>query len=121
MAAYSEETVEGGETRKVMRLHPAIAPIKVAVLPLSKKLAEPAHAIQQDLRKHFNAFYDDSGNIGRRYRRQDEVGTPFCITYDFDSESDGRVTIRDRDTMNQERVPIEGIKRTLRDRLEEGL
>ncbi len=121
VAAYCEESVEGGETRKVMRFHPAIAPIKVAVLPLSKKLAEPAKAIQRDLRKHLNAFYDDSGNIGRRYRRQDEVGTPFCVTYDFDSESDGCVTIRDRDTMDQERVPIEGIVRRLRDRLEEGL
>jgi glycyl-tRNA synthetase len=119
VAAYCEETIEGGDTRTVMKFHPAIAPIKATVLPLSKKLAEPARAICADLRKHFNAFYDDAGNIGRRYRRQDEVGTPYCVTYDFDSEEDGCVTIRDRDTMNQERVPIEGLLRYLRDRLEE--
>ena len=99
--------------------HPALAPIKATVLPLSKKLAEPARAIQADLRKHFNTFYDDAGNIGRRYRRQDEVGTPYCVTYDFESADDGCVTIRDRDTMSQERVPTEGLVRYLRDRLEE--
>ena len=121
VAAYAEEKLEDGEERTVMRFHPAIAPIKVAVLPLSKKLAEPAHAIHAELRRHFNCFYDDAGNIGRRYRRQDEVGTPYCITYDFDSATDGCVTVRERDTMNQERVPIEGLARLLRDRLEEGL
>ena len=121
VAAYHEEEIEGGETRTVMHFHPAIAPIKVAVLPLSKKLAEPARAIHRDLRRVFNSFYDDAGNIGRRYRRQDEVGTPYCVTYDFDSEIDGCVTIRDRDTMNQERVPIEGLVRYMRDRLEEAL
>jgi glycyl-tRNA synthetase len=121
VAAYCEDTVEGGDKRTVMKFHPAIAPIKATVLPLSKKLAEPAKAIAADLRKHFNSFYDDAGNIGRRYRRQDEVGTPYCVTYDFDSEGDGCVTVRDRDTMNQERVPVEGIVRYLRDRLEEGL
>ena len=119
--AYHEETLEGGEERTVMRFHPALAPIKAAILPLSKKLAEPAKALNNKLRGHFNTFYDDAGNIGRRYRRQDEVGTPFCITYDFDSEEDGCVTVRDRDTMNQERVPIDGLVSKLRDRLEEGL
>jgi glycyl-tRNA synthetase len=103
-----------------MKFHPAIAPIKVAVLPLSKKLAEPAQAIQKTLRRHFNTFYDDAGNIGRRYRRQDEVGTPFCVTYDFDSENDHCVTVRERDTMSQTRIPAEGILAWLRDRLEGG-
>ena len=121
VAAYTNEQLEGGEERTVMRFHPALAPIKAAVLPLSKKLAEPAKALNRTLCGQFNTSYDDAGNIGRRYRRQDEVGTPFCITYDFDSEEDGCVTVRERDTMNQERVPMEGLVHTLRDRLEEGL
>jgi glycyl-tRNA synthetase len=118
VAAYCEEVLEGGESRTVMRFAPKLAPVKVAVLPLSKKLKEPAHAIAKDLRRSFNCFYDDSGNIGRRYRRQDEIGTPFCVTYDFDSQEDGKVTVRDRDTMQQERIPIDGLARTLRERLE---
>ena len=121
VAAYSQEELEDGEERTVMRLHPALAPIKAAVLPLSKKLAEPAKELAAQLRGQFNTFYDDAGNIGRRYRRQDEVGTPFCVTYDFDSAEDGCVTVRERDTMNQERVPIDGLAHALRDRLEEGL
>ena len=121
VAAYEEEQLEDGESRTVMKFHPALAPIKAAVLPLSKKLAEPAKALNRKLCGQFNTFYDDAGNIGRRYRRQDEVGTPFCVTYDFDSEEDGCVTVRDRDTMNQERVPIDTLLHTLRDRLEEGL
>jgi glycyl-tRNA synthetase len=116
--AYSEEQLEGGDTRTVMRFHPALAPIKVAVLPLSKKLAEPAQALQASLRRHFNTFYDASGNIGRRYRRQDEVGTPFCVTIDFETESDGKVTVRHRDSMEQDRVPLEGVVQYLRDRVE---
>lgn len=104
-----------------MKFHPALAPIKAAILPLSKKLAEPAKALNKQLCGQFNTFYDDAGNIGRRYRRQDEVGTPFCLTYDFDSEEDNCVTVRERDTMNQERVPIDTLVHTLRDRLEEGL
>jgi glycyl-tRNA synthetase len=119
VAAYSQETLENGEERTVLRFHPALAPIKVAILPLSKKLAEPARAIQKDLRKHFNVFYDEAGNIGRRYRRQDEVGTPFCVTYDFDSADDGCVTVRERDTMAQRRIPIEGLLHYLRDLLKE--
>jgi len=116
--AYSEEQLEGGDSRTVMRFHPALAPIKVAVLPLSKKLAEPARALHADLRRHFNTFYDAAGNIGRRYRRQDEVGTPFCVTVDFETETDGKVTVRHRDSMDQDRVPLEGVVRHLRDLLE---
>ncbi len=104
--AYDEETLEGGDTRTVMRFHPALAPYKAAVLPLSKKLREPAQKIFTDLAKKYMVDYDDAGAIGRRYRRQDEIGTPMCITYDFDSETDGCVTIRDRDTMDQVRMPI---------------
>jgi len=115
---YREEPLEGGESRVVLRLHPAVAPIQATVLPLSKKLAEPARRIAADLRRHWNVFYDDSGNIGRRYRRQDEIGTPLCVTYDFDSESDARVTVRDRDSMRQERVAIAGLRDLLLDRLE---
>jgi glycyl-tRNA synthetase len=115
--AYDEDEVEG-EKRTVMRLSPELAPIKVAVLPLSKKLAEPARALHADLARRMNAFYDDAGNIGRRYRRQDEVGTPLCITWDFESGDDGRVTVRDRDTMQQDRVPVEGIVAYVRDRVE---
>ncbi len=116
--AYAEEELEGGETRTVLRLHPSVAPIKAAVLPLSKKLAEPARAIEAELRRHLNVFYDESGNIGRRYRRQDEVGTPFCITYDFESQDDGKVTLRERDSMDQERIARDDVVRVLRERLE---
>jgi glycyl-tRNA synthetase len=100
-----------------LRLAPAVAPIKAAVLPLSKKLSEPARRIAADLRRRWNVFYDESGNIGRRYRRQDEVGTPYCITYDFESEDDARVTVRERDSMAQERLPVEGLARYLDERL----
>ena len=117
-AAYDEETLEGGDTRTVMRFSPIVAPLKVAVLPLSKKLAEPTQKIAADLRKRWNVFYDDSGNIGRRYRRMDEAGTPYCVTYDFDSEEDHKVTVRERDSMAQERVPLEGLAAYLRERLE---
>ena len=116
--ALEEEELEGGDTRTVMRFHPALAPIKVAVLPLSKKLSESARKVEADLRPKFSVFYDESGNIGRRYRRQDEVGTPFCVTYDFDSEEDKKVTVRERDSMEQERVPLEGLRTYLRDRLD---
>ena len=117
--SFTEETLESGESRTVMRFHPAIAPVKVALLPLSKKLAEPVHALEADLRRKFNCFYDESGNIGRRYRRQDEIGTPYCITYDFESVDDGKVTVRERDTMSQERVSIDAVSAYLRDRLED--
>jgi glycyl-tRNA synthetase len=116
--AYAEETLEGGDSRTVLRLHPALAPIKAAVLPLSKKLAEPARKIERELRQHMNAFYDDAGNIGRRYRRQDEAGTPFCVTYDFDSVDDGQVTVRERDSMTQQRISIDALVPMLKERLE---
>ena len=116
--AYRVESLEGGETRNVLRLHPALAPLKAAVLPLSKKLGEPARAIAARLRRDWNVFYDESGNIGRRYRRQDEVGTPLCITYDFDSETDAKVTVRERDSMAQDRVAIDALPAFLRERLE---
>jgi glycyl-tRNA synthetase len=115
--AYEEEALEGGEARTVLRLHPRLAPIKVAVLPLSKKLAEPARRLAGALRRRWSVFYDDAGNIGRRYRRQDEAGTPFCATVDFDSEADGKATVRERDSMQQERIPIEAVAAYLADRL----
>ena len=108
--AYDEEELEGGDKRTVLRFHPAIAPVKIGVLPLSKKLNEGAEKIYTELSKYFNCEFDDRGNIGKRYRRQDEIGTPFCITYDFDSEEDHAVTVRDRDTMEQVRIPISGLK-----------
>ena len=106
--AYDEEVVdaEKNDTRVVLRLHPFLAPVKAAVLPLSKKLAEPAGEVFDQLCKRFVCDYDDTGSIGKRYRRQDEIGTPLCVTYDFESENDGCVTIRDRDTMDQVRLPI---------------
>jgi len=104
--AYDEETLEGGDVRTVLHFHPALAPVKIGILPLSKKLNEGAEKIYDTLSKHYNCEFDDRGAIGKRYRRQDEIGTPYCITYDFDSETDGAVTIRDRDSMEQERVAI---------------
>ncbi|MBR1440331.1 MAG: glycine--tRNA ligase [Lachnospiraceae bacterium] len=106
-AAYDEEELEGGDVRTVMHFHPAIAPVKIGVLPLSKKLNEGAEKIFAQLSKKYNCEFDDRGNIGKRYRRQDEIGTPFCITYDFDSEEDHKVTVRFRDSMEQERVAID--------------
>ena len=108
-SAYDEEELEAGDVRTVMHFHPAIAPVKIGVLPLSKKLGEQAGKIYETLSKLYNCEYDDRGNIGKRYRRQDEIGTPYCITYDFDSEEDGAVTVRDRDTMEQERIKIEDL------------
>ena len=105
-AAYDEEELEGGDMRTVLHFHPAIAPVKIGVLPLSKKLGEGAEKIYAALSKKYNCEYDDRGNIGKRYRRQDEIGTPFCVTYDFDSETDHCVTVRFRDSMEQERVEI---------------
>ena len=108
-AAYDEEELEGGDMRTVLRFHPALAPVKIGVLPLSKKLAEGAEKIYAQLSRKYNCEYDDRGNIGKRYRRQDEIGTPFCVTYDFDSETDGCVTVRFRDSMDQERVAIKDL------------
>ncbi|MBQ5387336.1 MAG: glycine--tRNA ligase, partial [Lachnospiraceae bacterium] len=107
--AYDEENIgteEKPDMRTVLHFHPALAPIKIGVLPLSKKLNEGAEKVFAELSKKWNCEFDDRGNIGKRYRRQDEIGTPFCVTYDFDSETDGMVTVRDRDTMEQERVAI---------------
>ena len=110
--AYDEEVIdaEKNDTRVVMHLHPALAPFKAAILPLSKKLSDKADEIYSELSKYFNVDYDEAGSIGKRYRRQDEIGTPLCITYDFDSETDGCVTVRDRDSMEQVRVPIAELK-----------
>jgi len=110
--AYDEEIVDPAknDVRVVMHLHPFLAPFKAAVLPLSKKLSEGAEKIHEELSKYFSVDYDEAGSIGKRYRRQDEVGTPLCITYDFESETDGCVTVRDRDTMEQVRIPITELK-----------
>ncbi len=105
--AYDEELIdtEKNDTRVVLRLHPALAPVKAAILPLSKKLNDDAEKIYMQLSKKFNVEFDDAGSIGKRYRRQDEIGTPWCITYDFESQEDGCVTVRERDSMEQVRIP----------------
>ena len=115
--AYSEEEVEG-EKRVVLRLAPAIAPVTVAVLPLSKKIESKAREVYDSLRPHFRTQYDDSQSIGRRYRRQDEIGTPLCVTVDFETENDGAVTIRERDSMQQVRVPLVGLVAAIRERID---
>lgn len=119
--AYDEENIgteEKPDVRTVMRFHPALAPVKACVLPLSKKLGEQAGELYAELSKHFVVDYDESGSIGKRYRRQDEIGTPFCITYDFDSLEDGCVTVRDRDTMEQERVKIDELTAYIEKKIE---
>ncbi|WP_026514267.1 glycine--tRNA ligase [Butyrivibrio sp. LB2008] len=108
--AYDEEEIGEGDVRTVLHFHPALAPVKIGILPLSKKLNEGAEKIYATLSKKYNCEFDDRGNIGKRYRRQDEIGTPFCITYDFDSETDGKVTVRFRDSMEQERVAIDELE-----------
>jgi glycyl-tRNA synthetase len=108
--AYDEEEVAEGDVRTVMHFHPAIAPVKIGVLPLSKKLGEDAFKVYEQLTKKYVCEYDETGSIGKRYRRQDEIGTPFCITFDFDSLEDASVTVRDRDTMTQERIKIEDLE-----------
>ena len=117
--AYDEEVLdaEKNDVRTVLRFHPAIAPVKIGVFPLSKKLNEGAEKVYAELSKYWNCEYDDRGAIGKRYRRQDEIGTPFCITYDFDSEEDGAVTVRDRDSMEQERIKIEDLKAYFEEKL----
>jgi glycyl-tRNA synthetase len=118
IAAYDEEEVRG-ETRTVLRLHHRIAPYTVAVLPLSRKdeLVGPAQRVLEALQPHWMCDYDETQAIGRRYRRQDELGTPYCVTIDFDTLNDGAVTVRERDSMAQDRVPIEGLVAYLTDRL----
>ncbi|MGN0490911.1 glycine--tRNA ligase, partial [Ruminococcus sp.] len=115
--AYDEEVIDEKDTRVVMHLHPALAPFKAAVLPLSKKLNEKAEEVYEMLTKDFMVDYDDAGSIGKRYRRQDEIGTPFCITYDFDSIEDGCVTVRDRDTMQQERIAIDKLSEYIAEKI----
>jgi len=117
--AYDEEIVdaEKNDTRVVLRLHPALAPYKAAVLPLSKKLSEKAGEVYEMLAKYFNVDYDEAGSIGKRYRREDEIGTPFCITVDFETENDGCVTIRERDTMEQVRIPLTDVVAYLNEKL----
>ncbi len=118
--AYDEENIgteDKPDVRVVLHLHPALAPVKAAVLPLSKKLSDNAQELYASLAKDFAVDFDDAGSIGKRYRRQDEIGTPFCITYDFDSETDGCVTVRDRDTMQQVRMPIGDVKAYINEKL----
>ena len=105
------------DVRVVLHLHPALAPYKAAILPLSKKLGDKATEIYEDLAKYFPVDYDETGSIGKRYRRQDEIGTPLCITYDFDSENDNCITVRDRDTMEQVRIPITDLKKYIEDKI----
>ena len=110
--------MEKNDVRVVLRLHPALAPYKCAVLPLSKKLAEKAQRdTPRPLQASFMVDYDDAGSIGKRYRRQDEIGTPLCVTYDFDSETDGCVTVRDRDSMAQVRIPIDELEAYIAERV----
>ena len=116
--AYDEEEVGEGDTRVVLHFHPALAPIKVAVLPLSKKLSDKAVELSDELSRYFTTEFDETGSIGKRYRRQDEIGTPFCVTYDFDTENDGCVTVRDRDTMEQVRMPISEVRAYVEKKLE---
>ena len=126
--AYDEEVVGqdkkgNDDVRVVLRLHPALAPFKCAVLPLSKKLGDKALEIQQELSKYFRVDYDDAGSIGKRYRREDEIGTPYCITVDFqtvgddNTPADNCVTVRDRDTMEQVRMPISELKAYLEEKI----
>ncbi len=118
--AYDEETVdaEKNDVRTVLRLHPALAPVKAAVLPLSKKLTGEAHELYRSLLPEFMTDFDDAGSIGKRYRRQDEIGTPLCITYDFETETDRCVTVRDRDTMEQERIPLDSVAEYIRRKIQ---
>ena len=115
--AYDEEVDEKGDKRVVLRLHPALAPFKAAVLPLSKKLSDKAMAVKNELAKDFMIDFDDTGSIGKRYRREDEIGTPFCITYDFESETDGCVSVRERESMTQVRIPISELKDYIAERV----
>ena len=115
--AYEEQALEEGDSRVVLHLHPALAPYKVAVLPLSKKLSEKAEEVYSMLSKSFMCDYDEAGSIGKRYRREDEIGTPYCVTIDFDTLEDESVTIRDRDTMEQVRVKIEDVEKWIEDKI----
>ena len=115
---YEEEKIAEDDTRTVMHFHPALAPYKVAVLPLSKKLSGKAIELHKELSKTFMCDYDEAGSIGKRYRREDEIGTPYCITVDFDTLEDNQVTIRDRDTMEQVRIPISEVEEWISERID---
>ena len=115
--AYEEQELGEGDTRVVLHLHPALAPYKAAILPLSKKLNDKADEVFQTLAKAFPVDYDDAGSIGKRYRRQDEIGTPYCITVDFDTLEDNQVTVRDRDTMEQIRIPIDQVEKYISEKI----
>ncbi|MFP4408932.1 MAG: His/Gly/Thr/Pro-type tRNA ligase C-terminal domain-containing protein, partial [Spirochaetaceae bacterium] len=119
--AYDEEEVAEGDTRTVLRFHPKVAPITVGVFPLVKKdgLAELARKIEAELREDFSTFYDQSGAIGRRYRRQDEAGTPYCVTIDYETKEENSVTLRFRDSMEQVRVPVSGVAERIRTAIKE--
>jgi glycyl-tRNA synthetase len=116
--ACVEESLGEDDSRLVAKLHPALAPVKVAILPLSKQLNEKAQSVYAQCAKHFNTEYDESGSIGKRYRRQDAIGTPFCVTVDFDSLDDNQVTIRDRDSMTQVRLPLDQLVNYVKERIE---
>jgi glycyl-tRNA synthetase len=116
--AYEEQALEGGDVRSVLHLHPALAPFKCAVLPLSKKLSEQAQVVYEKLAKKFMVDFDETGSIGKRYRREDEIGTPYCVTVDFETETDGCVTVRDRDTMEQIRLPIDELTAYIESKLD---
>jgi glycyl-tRNA synthetase len=118
LEAYNEETLEDGDVRVVLKLHPALAPVKAAILPLSKKLSEQAEAIYKQLQKKWQVEYDDAGSIGKRYRRWDEAGTPFCITVDFQTQEDACVTVRMRDSMQQERIPLSQLNQWLEEKID---
>ena len=115
---YENQILEDGDSRVVLHLHPALAPYKVAILPLSKKLSDKANEIFDNLSKKFSCDYDEAGSIGKRYRREDEIGTPYCLTVDFDTLEDGKVTLRDRDTMEQVRLPINEVEKYIEERIE---
>ncbi|MDR3287999.1 MAG: glycine--tRNA ligase [Peptococcaceae bacterium] len=115
--ACEDELLEDGDHRLVLRLHPALSPYKAAVFPLSKKLGEGAHRVYEELSQYFMIDYDEAGSIGKRYRRHDEIGTPFCVTYDFESETDRQVTVRDRDSMEQKRMAISEVRAFLEDKI----
>ncbi len=116
--AYDEETLENGDVRTVLRFHPNLAPIQISVLPLSKKLSQEAEKIYKKLSKHYHVDFDERGSIGKRYRRQDEIGTPFCLTVDFETLDDQAVTIRHRDTMEQERIRIDDLRTYFEERFD---
>ena len=115
--AYEEEDLGEGDSRVVLHLHPTLAPYKVAILPLSKKLSEKSQEVYEMISKDFMCDYDEAGSIGKRYRREDEIGTPYCVTVDFDTLEDGKVTVRDRDTMEQVRIEISQLNNWIEEKI----